>query len=293
MTGSKIVLGTVQFGLPYGVSNTRGQVSHDEGRAILARAREAGIDTLDTAIAYGESEAALGTIGVADWQIITKLPEVPDNCVSVADWVEAHVDGSLARLGTSALHGLLLHRPEQLHGSNGLLLYTALVDQRKRGRISKIGISIYGPAELDDLPAAMRFDIVQAPFNVLDTRMIRSGWAARLRDTGTEFHARSIFLQGLLLMPAGRRPVFFSRWEELLADWDSWLEENCLTALEACMRHALHTPEISRLVIGVDSMSQLTEIAAAAANDGRLPSLPAELATVDAALINPSLWNQS
>ena len=79
----KLALGTVQFGVPYGVANSTGQVPESEGSSILSYARTLGIDTLDTAIAYGESERRLGSIGVAGWNVITKLPEIPNDFENV------------------------------------------------------------------------------------------------------------------------------------------------------------------------------------------------------------------
>ena len=289
--GARIALGTAQFGLPYGISNARGQITQDEGRAIIALARSAGIHTIDTAIAYGNSEASLGELDVSGWQIITKLPEMPVSGDTVADWVAAQLDGSLQRLRTDSVHGLLLHRPAQLLGRDGQALYHALLAEREAGRVGKIGISVYGPEELEQLPPSMKFDIVQATFNVLDTRMARSGWAARLQDAGCELHVRSIFLQGLLLMPRPARPAYFARWNTLWAGWERWLQDTGLSPLQACVRYALNAPGIDKVVVGVDGAEHLAEIMAAA--DGEMPPVPAELHTDDTALLNPALWNRS
>ena len=289
---SKIALGTVQFGLPYGISNTTGQTPLAEAKAILTLARSAGIQTLDTAIAYGNSEASLGALDVSGWQVITKLPEMPvTGEASVRDWVKTQLDGSLNRLGLASVHGLLLHRPAQLQGPDGLALYQALLEERERGRVSKIGISVYGPEELDQLPAALKLDIVQAPFNILDHRMARTGWITRLQETGCELHVRSIFLQGLLLMKTAARPAYFSRWDALWQTWDSWLRDAGLTPLEACLRHALSYPGIAKVVLGVDNAAHLADILAAAEGEPPLP--PPGLVVEDTKLLNPALWNRS
>lgn len=289
---SKIALGTVQFGLPYGISNTGGQTPLAEAKAILTLARSAGIQTLDTAIAYGNSEATLGTLDVGGWQVITKLPEMPvTGEAAVKDWVKTQLDDSLNRLGLASVHGLLLHRPAQLNGPDGTTLYRALLEEREKGRVAKIGISIYGPDELDQLPTFMDLDIVQAPFNILDQRMATSGWIARLQEAGCELHVRSIFLQGLLLMQAAARPAYFSRWSALWENWESWLLEAGLTPLQACLRHALNTPGIAKVVLGVDNAAHLADILAAA--DGALPLPAPGLAIEDIQLLNPALWNRS
>jgi len=96
---SRLALGTVQFGLDYGVANQAGKVRFEEARNILKLATEHSIDTLDTAIAYGDSESTLGQAGVSNWKVVTKLSAVPDNCNDIAGWVESQVEGSLGRLG--------------------------------------------------------------------------------------------------------------------------------------------------------------------------------------------------
>src|SRR5437764_1305987 len=108
---SRLALGTVQFGLKYGVANVRGQIDREAAAAILARARSAGMDTLDTAIAYGSSEERLGEMGVASWKVVSKLPPADEPCPDPSQWVREMVQASLRRLNVARLDGLLLHRP--------------------------------------------------------------------------------------------------------------------------------------------------------------------------------------
>lgn len=284
-----IALGTAQFGLTYGIANTTGQVSRDESAAILSLAKQRGIDTLDTAIAYGESESVLGDIGILGWKIISKLPPLPDSECDIAGWVERQVNGSLQRLKVNRLHALLLHRPAQLMECHGNELYSALVTLRRQGVVEKIGISIYEPSELDQLTPYMHFDLVQAPFSLLDTRIVDSGWTDRLANIRSELHVRSVFLQGLLLMAPGSRPSQFARWQSLWVAWHGWLEQYELTPLQACLRYALNTSGISKVVLGTDSVDQLKQILLAM--DGDLPPIPESLKVRDPLLLNPALWN--
>ena len=142
---TKLALGTVQFGLKYGVANTAGKVSEAEARDILSLARAGGITTLDTAIAYGESEVALGVQGVSEWNVVTKLPELPpeiQTSVQVSDWVQDQVSASLARLRLSCAYAILLHRPDQILSSKGEALLSALVELKLQGFIGKVGVSM-------------------------------------------------------------------------------------------------------------------------------------------------------
>jgi aryl-alcohol dehydrogenase-like predicted oxidoreductase len=286
----RLVLGTVQFGLEYGVANRGGQVSAEDAATILDRALEMGIDTLDTAIAYGASEETLGRIGVQAWNVVTKLPAVPESIDDIDGWVEDAVNGSLRRLRISTLHGLLLHDPRQLAGTMGDRLFEALAHLKEQRLVEKIGISIYHPTDLDALCGRYSLDLVQAPFNVLDRRLATSGWLTRLHDAGTEVHIRSVFLQGLLLMPTRRRPPSFSRWQPLWDRWDNWLSYSNLTALRASLGFALSQPDVDRVVVGVDSVEQLEEIFAAVG--AAVPAPPMELMTDDLDLIDPSRWKK-
>lgn len=286
----KLALGTVQFGLAYGVASTTGRVDAQTAAKILSQARQAGIDTLDTAIAYGDSEKVLGKLGVSSWKVISKLPEMPENCHDVSNWVYEQLKASLLRLGVSRLYGLLLHRPAQLLQPNGQILYRALAQAKTDGLVDKIGISIYSPDELGLLFDRFGFDLVQSPLNILDRRLIDSGWADRLKLTGVEVHTRSVFLQGLLLMPANQRPVTFQRWPDVWAEWEGWLSKTGLSPLQACLRYINTIASVDRVVVGVDSADQLEQILADV--NGELPSLPSFAALNDQRLINPASWNQ-
>lgn len=285
---ARLALGTAQLGLAYGVANAHGRMAVEEGRQLLATARRLGIDTLDTAVAYGDSEQRLGAIGVDDWLVVSKLPGLPASCPDVSAWVWAEVEGSLARLGVPRLHGLLLHRPGDLVGPRGAELWAALEAVRKAGFARKIGISIYSPDELEQIIPQYAVDLVQSPLNLLDRRLVRSGWARRLAWRGVEIHVRSVFLQGLLLMKP--RPVAFARWEPLLARWDAWRQAAGHDGLAACLHYAFSVPEVNRVVVGVDSSHQLTEIAAALEGPGGWPE---DLWSDDPTLLNPSLWPRS
>jgi aryl-alcohol dehydrogenase-like predicted oxidoreductase len=286
----KLALGTVQFGLNYGIANQSGQVTRDEAAQILAVGSAAGIGTLDTAIAYGDSERVLGQIGVAAWTVVSKLPAMPEDLVDVHGWVMDQVTGSLKRLGVARLHALLLHRPDQLFSQQGPAFLGALSALKAEGLVDKIGVSIYEPDELERLFALTRFDLVQAPLSILDRRLVGSGWTTRLKSLGVELHTRSAFLQGLLLMRANERPEKFRRWNGIWETWSQWLGETGLSPLEACLRYPLSVAEVDKVIVGIDSVVQLREILAAAS--GPMASLPCWPGSADPVLLNPASWSK-
>lgn len=285
---SRLALGTAQFGLDYGIANRSGQIDHGEAKSIIERARSSGLDTLDTAMSYGDSEQRLGQIGVDDWRVVSKLPAIPAGCSDIQQWVAVSVGESLRRLKTDKLYGLLLHRPQQLLEDNGDQLYLALQGLKRDRLVQKIGISIYDPSELAGICDRHRIDLVQAPFNVLDRRLAETGWLSRLAEQGTELHVRSVFLQGLLLMQPGERPSRFGRWPALWSVWDAWLDHCGLTPLQVCLRYALSFQQIGKVVVGADSLLQINEILLAAV--GPPPEIPDGLRTRDIDLLNPAKW---
>lgn len=286
---SKLALGTVQFGMPYGVANQRGNISFAEVQDILSTAKSSGIDTLDTAIAYGNSEQRLGEIGVSSWKVISKLPKMPESTPDILYWVQETVSGSLARLQLSKLYGLLLHHPEQLLQNEGQELYNSLKILKEEGWVDKIGISIYSPRELDVLSSYFAFDLVQSPCSILDRNLVQSGWLDRLKQSEVEIHVRSVFLQGLLLMKPQERPEKFNRWQSFWHQWDDWLHHSNISPLQACLNYVFSLPDISKIVIGIDSLSQLEEILNIKNVNLEFPDF---IANNDSDLIYPSNWTK-
>ena len=133
----KIGLGTVQFGLNYGVSNTHGRVPISGVKDILDIAYKAGMDTLDTAIGYGDSEEVLGKTGVKSWRVISKLPSIPNGCNDISGWIDKQVQDSLARLDLNCLDGILMHDPNDLNGSNGKLIIKRLLSLKEENLVKK------------------------------------------------------------------------------------------------------------------------------------------------------------
>ena len=283
----RLVLGTVQFGIPYGIANQSGQVGGAMVSAIVGRARAAGVDTLDTAIGYGDSEARLGEAGVAGWKVVTKLPPVPSECGDVPGWCETMVGASLHRLQVPRLYGLLMHRAADLAGPMQEAVISGLRRLKQMGRVAKTGVSVYSPEELQAVLGSGVIDLVQVPLNVLDRRFLEAGCLTALRRRGIEVHVRSVFLQGLLLTPKEARPARFARWSRQLGAWDSWLAEQPFSALEACLAFAFSQPDVDGVVVGVDSLAHFDQLLGAARGGA---VAPAYLSSTDPDLINPARW---
>ena len=284
----RLALGTVQFGQDYGIANSTGKTSRSEVEKILELARLKGINTLDTAIAYGESESVLGQIGVQDFNIISKLPELPTACSNIKKWMESQLNDSLKRLRLNSIDGFLLHRPLQLLEPGNENLWATLLKFKTQGLVKKIGYSLYGPNELEQLWPHCKPDIIQAPYNIFDRRMETSGWFKRLKDEDIEIHARSVFLQGLLLLNKYNRPKVFDQWSDHWHLWDRWLKQNQLTPLQVALAFPLVNNKVNKVIVGIDNCVQLKEILEGV--DTSIKDFPEELSITDEQLINPSNW---
>lgn len=288
---NRIAIGTVQFGMPYGIANQSGQVSVAEAEKILNYAASNGCDTLDTAAAYGTSERILGECGVAGWKIISKIPALQPNMKDVRGYVFKTLEKSLEDLKIPSLHGLLVHNSPDLTSPAGAAIFRTLTEIKTQGLITKTGVSIYEPEFMQRIPADFHFDIVQTPFNLLDRRLIDSGLLTTLNDATVEVHVRSIFLQGLLLMSKKQQLEKFSRWSSLWQRLHTWLAAEEMTALQACLGFALSVDGIEKIVVGVDSLQQLKEICDTIYR-GTLKNIPNEMRCHDQELLTPSNWNK-
>jgi aryl-alcohol dehydrogenase-like predicted oxidoreductase len=289
---SKIALGTVQFGMDYGINSISGQVLPAETKDILNYAYRQNIDLLDTAPAYGNSEQVLGKCNSHEFKIVTKTRHF--DCLEIgnreAQLLENDFSQSLIDLKKDRVYGVLFHNANDLLKPGAEKLFKQLQELKQEEKIVKIGVSVYSHNQLQSILDSFDIDLVQLPFNILDRRMIESGMLSDLHAKGVEVHARSVFLQGLLLMSEQNRPEKFNRWNGLWRIWHEWLNDNQLTALEAAIRYAISMPEISKILVGVDTKDQLKEIITAS-ND-ILPNMPTELYTNDANLLNPSNWGK-
>jgi len=288
----KLALGTVQFGVDYGVNSANGKVKPEEVKKILNYAHTKNINFLDTALTYGNSEKVLGRANVSNFKVITKTRyfdnlKIKNNDVNLLN-NDFHY--SLVNLKQDSVYGVLIHNADDLFKPGAEKLFDQLQKLKQLGKIIKIGVSVYNHIQLQFILDNFDIDLVQLPFNMLDRRMINNGMFTKLQKKDIDVHVRSIFLQGLLLMSKQNRPEKFNRWSSLWKIWHEWLNDNGITALEATIRYALSIKEISKVIVGVDTRDQLEQILIA--SDGTLPKIPSELYTNDVDLLNPSNWEK-
>jgi aryl-alcohol dehydrogenase-like predicted oxidoreductase len=243
----KIALGTVQFGLDYGISNNSGKTPSHEVGEILSFCKANNIDTLDTAFGYGDSEKDLGQFDLSAFKIVSKFL---DNKSSKGLYLDKQLEQSLEYLNVPRIYGYLGHRPLLVTNRD----WKCLQELKKEGVIKKIGFSFNKPDEVDIvLNNGFIPDLVQAPFNYLDNRFTQ-----KLRflkeNFKTEIHTRSVFLQGLFFMKTNELPLFFEPLKNALQEIET-IEYKA----GALLRYVLIQPFIDKVVIGVNHKQQLVQ----------------------------------
>ena len=290
-----IGLGTVQFGLAYGISSRRGKVPETEVKTLLLEAMRSGIGLLDTAALYGDSESVLGrTIpNGSTFRIVTKTPVVNETKVTIqhAKEFEATFNRSLDRLRRTSIDSLLVHHGQNLLLPGGERLVETLQILKDKGHVRKIGVSVYTALEIDGILNCFTPDIVQLPINLADQRLISSGHLAELKAKGVEIHARSLFMQGLLLMSPEEVSPYFDPIRNHLREIHEEVAEHALSPLEACLQFGLAQPELDVLLIGVAATRELGEIVSAVGlASARQPLDFKPLALENEKFLNPENW---
>ncbi len=294
---AKLALGTVQWGMRYGIAG-RGQPTTAEVDDILAKGRQAGVTMLDTAHAYGSAEQVIGALApsAAGMHIVTKTLAVRSSRIESTEIaaVEAALESSFARLQRSSVYAVLVHAAGDLLLPGADALWKLLEGYRDAGRIGRIGVSVYDPQQCRDILATFPVEIVQLPFNIYDQRFRTSGVLSELKGRAVEVHARSAFLQGLLLMPPGDLPNHFDSVRDHHARLHDCFRANALSPLAGALQFCLQEPLIDRVVVGCETTGQLTEILEAATAKARSmlqsPGAPAPFALTDVNIIEPSRW---
>lgn len=293
----KIGLGTVQFGMPYGISNQKGKIAADEVRAILMAAGANGVELIDTAAAYGDSETAIHDALPAahSFRIVTKLPPLQrmSHGTRVSSMVREALQRSLHNLGQRRVYGLLVHDVRDLSAVEGVALVETLHRLKQEGLVEKIGVSVYTSDDIDQTLEFFIPDIVQAPVSIFDQRLLASGHLARLKRRGVEIHARSVFLQGLLLMDADAVPAFCAPVADRFQRYERFLEETGLTRLQAALAFVGQLEEVDATLVGVSCLHDLEDIFHAIGritrDRVRIPDA-SRWSIADVRIVNPQFW---
>jgi len=288
----KIALGSVQFGIPYGVSNNEGKTSKKQALSILNFAQKKGIRTIDTAPSYGDSERVLGKLFEGEeWDIITKT--LPFNSKSIneeqIEQLRSVFRESLVSLHKKSIYGLLVHSCNDLLKPGGEKIFREMERLREIGMVKKIGVSVYNSKQIAAILGKFNIDLIQLPINILDQRLVSGGQLTRLKNHGVEIHARSVFLQGLLLMSPNNIPSWFDPVRGVLESFHKEAKKRNMSVLQLALSFVQSIDEIDKVIVGVNTLRQLQEVVSAASIRVNTTEL-SYISTDDPAFINPVNW---
>ncbi len=287
---NKLVLGTVQMGLPYGINNSAGKISFENSCQILAKAFELGIVTLDTAEAYGDAHRVIGEFHKANpkvkFDIITKIPHDIDN-VKIEERIEMYCQ----ELHVYCLEVLMFHSFDSYKNNQHLLAILSTI--KNKGLIKNIGVSVYTNEQIESLLQDDAVSVVQMPFNLLDNESIRGELMQKLRAKGKKIHTRSAFLQGLFFKDGLSTNLVTQQLSNQLLDIRKLASEENISIAALALGYCLSQKNIDQVLIGVDSIEHLIDNVNAADYQIRKELIERiNLIRVENTdLLNPSLWN--
>ncbi|WP_435549309.1 aldo/keto reductase [Desulfobacterium sp. N47] len=294
----KLGIGAAQFGLNYGVSNAEGITPIAEVAKILQQAESLGIEMIDTAPAYGNSETVLGSC-IQDrhrFKIIIKTPFFDKDVIREQDvaLLRKTFISSLHKLRQASVYGLLIHHAYDLFAVNGQKLWKSMEALKDEGLVKKIGVSVYDTEQIDEALKRYSIDLIQVPVNIFDQRLLKSGHLKKLKDRHIEVHARSIFLQGLLFMEPSQIPPYLSHAIPYLQKYHDIIKPINLSALDAALTFVDHLKEIDTYIVGLNNYQQLEDILSHLTKniDKTFDLDYSNFAITDESIINPFLWGK-
>lgn len=289
---SKLILGTVQLGLPYGINNTDGQPSLDIAHRLLAATYRSGIRCLDTAEAYGNSQEVIGSYhqqAAGDvFSVITKYSEA--KILPGGDSFKEHVFKSIRQLQVSMLDAYLFHNFDTY---KRFRYWNELGELQQERCIGRIGVSVYTNEQAAEVANDDRVSLVQLPYNLLDNFSLRGSTLSLLKRNGKEVHVRSVFLQGLFYKDRnalGRLAGLHGSLTQL----DRLAQESKADIGTLALAYCLRQPLIDRVLIGVETEAQLARnidmLSSVNAIDAAVFSTIDQLTVPDRTLLNPTTW---
>lgn len=289
---SKLSLGTVQFGLDYGIANSEGKPTQERVHSIIDYVYQSGVNSFDTAQAYGNSEEVLGEAleDKKDIFIISKLKsELFENNL------DSNISRSLFNLKQNALFGLLLHDSRLLYRWNEQ--HTALVNRLiERKQIEYFGVSIYTNEDFELAIANDKIQIIQIPFNLFDQRAMTQKWFEKAKEANKLIFIRSIFLQGLFFMDSNALQGNLVEAQPYLEKLHQIKKRLDLSISELAMAYVDSVAKESILLFGCDTLEQAKENIS---NYNQLPRLSQEIldeirvsfSDIPEQISNPTLWS--
>ena len=288
----KLILGTVQLGLDYGINNQQGKPSKAKAFEILDTAFNNGIALLDTAEAYGNSQEIIGEFfkkyPKKKFKVITKL--AADSSVKPDEFIN-HIKKSCSQLHIDQLYGYMFHNYQSFRDKQYLIEKFILA--KEKGLINKLGISLYTNNEIEDIISNHEvFDFIQIPFNIFDNASKRKALLEKAKAKNIETHTRSVFLQGLFFKDHDNLPEKLYPLKPYLKHLRDLIDRYGLRVVTLSLQYVLQKAYIDHVLIGVESSEQLTSNIRECVEKLNIPHYEIDALNIkEAELLNPSNWN--
>ena len=281
-----LAIGTANFGKEYGLNKKKlSQKDLNKIRNLLLKSK---IKIFDTSQLYQDSEQKISSLKLKNLNIITKLAIKQKNHKTLKELLNRKIFNSLNNLGgVKNIYGVLIHDSKDLINKYGKKIIEQLKYLKKRGIIQNVGISIYDPKELDNIWKFWKPDIVQAPLNILDQRIIETGWLKKLKKNKVKFFSRSIFLQGLLINK-NKNIILKKNQKKKLKQFYDWCKIEKVSRVEACMQYVKQYNSVDFIIIGFDNFKQLKQLIEIF--NKKTIEVPDKFKTKNLDLIDPRKW---
>ncbi len=279
----KLALGTANFGNKYSVLNKQFQKKDIENlKKVITKFN---ISLFDTAINYKNSHLLSKFINQKEINFVSKI-----SSNYTKNSLKEQVSIILNEYKSKPIHGILFHNYQDLLTKKGKDVLKFLLKLKKQKKINKIGLSIYDPNELNKIWSFWVPDIVQAPFNVIDQRLYKTNWINKLKKNKIEIHARSCFLQGLLIHYNSKKKLYkkFKKWENLFNKWDNWCNENNISKLKASIDFVRGFKNVDYIILGFNNKKELLECISVF--KGKRTNIPKIFSCNNKQLIEPKNW---
>lgn len=251
---SRLVIGSANFTQKYGTNSII--INHKEKKKIFNLAKVNKIYKIDTAKSYLIDKNVFKNID-KKFKFFTKI--IPDSRWISLEYCQKQLDDHFKIFNNHKVETLLFHDTKPLLNKNGIKIFKNLELLKKKKYFQKIGLSIYNMNYLDQIVSNYNLDVIQCPYNILDRKILTSGFFEKLKNLGIEVHIRSIFLQGLLVNKSFYKKNYFKKWKKFFFEWFKILENNNITPIDYCLSDLLHH-DFDKIIIGINNSENLKEI---------------------------------
>ena len=253
----KIIIGSANFGLNYSQLNSFKKVNIKEIKKIIRFCEKNKINYLDTANGYGDAEKIIGSVKKDKWKIITKIPKVKtQNLKEIKNFIFNTINISLDNLKSRSLYAVLLHDEKQLLSRNGKKIFKLLKYLKSKGKINKIGVSFYTPSILLKTLSNFKIDIIQIPINYINKNFLDKKILRNIKKNNIEVHARSLFLQGLLL----KKKTNNKKFKKFIEYLNNWHYQKKINRLESALNFFNDLNFVDKYILGLENLNQLKQI---------------------------------